>query len=152
MGKCRQIHRAAGLSSWPRHSEPGWMDSIDVAGRPIRWCATCGKRLALGPSNDEPAEVQVEIRAAELAAIPDDWRIGAMNLDEFHGYRHFTVTGAGDCPCSTNPGLLARNWQSGYLARAIAMHTDPLTLDEVKSALAVGAEERKAAERYRRAR
>ena len=31
-------------------------------------CLDCGAWLPLGPANDEPAEVQVEIRAAELAA------------------------------------------------------------------------------------
>lgn len=32
-----------------------------------RRCVTCGAWLSLGPSDDEPAEVRVEIRAAELA-------------------------------------------------------------------------------------
>lgn len=34
-------------------------------------CLDCGAWLSLGPANDEPAEVQVEIRAAELAA---EWK------------------------------------------------------------------------------
>ena len=31
-------------------------------------CLDCGAWLSLGPSNDSPPEVQIEIRAAELAA------------------------------------------------------------------------------------
>ena len=34
-------------------------------------CLDCGAWLSLGPANDEPAKVQVEIRAAELAA---EWK------------------------------------------------------------------------------
>jgi hypothetical protein len=116
MGKCRQIHRAAGLSSWPRHSEPGWMDSIDVAGRPIRWCATCGKRLALGPANDEPAEVRDEIEAARLAShierndFPSDERD-----DRWADY--------GAASFNSDCDVYDGTWH-GWLAAAILAHTD----------------------------
>ena len=44
-------------------SEFTWRGEVAFA----RHCMDCKERLSLGPSNDEPAEVKVEIRAAEIA-------------------------------------------------------------------------------------
>lgn len=43
-------------------------------------CRDCGAWLSLGPANDEPAAVRVEIRAAGLAAI---WN---SNSSEWNGF------------------------------------------------------------------
>lgn len=70
------------------------------------WCDHCGTWLPLGPANDEPEAVKVEIRAAELAAekrIPRD--------AELFGWRYHA---AGLYPY---PDEVV-----GYLARAIATH------------------------------
>lgn len=45
-----------------------------------RFCIECGTAFPLGPSNDEPASVQVEILAAEVGQSPDVWR-RYMDLD-----------------------------------------------------------------------
>jgi hypothetical protein len=42
---------------------PGWATVVGQSK-----CARCGETMPLGPSNDAPDEVQVEMRAAELAA------------------------------------------------------------------------------------
>lgn len=45
-----------------------------------RWCLGCGARLSLGPSNDEPAAVQLEMLAAihlgHPRDLPDAWDAG----------------------------------------------------------------------------
>jgi len=72
-------------------------------------CLDCGAWLALGPSNDAPPEVAVEIRAAELAApyLESGARPGA---DRF------------DC-CPTNKSdELCDLCQAHVLAHAIATH------------------------------
>lgn len=42
----------------------------------VRMCVMCGADLPLGPSNDEPKAVQIEMAAAERATTP--WCIGAL--------------------------------------------------------------------------
>ena len=72
-------------------------------------CLNCGDWLSLGPSNDEPVAVKVEIRAAEIAANTGR----ALRDGELFGWRSF---GMGMFPY---PGEVA-----GYLARAIAEHEE----------------------------
>ena len=80
-------------------------------------CRQCGEWLSLGPSNDEPEAVKVEIRAAEIAVLSYrgtsncsiaeliGWEDGRNNFDH-------VVPG--------NDG----QW-SGWLARDIATHSEP---------------------------
>ena len=90
-------------------------DTIDA-----RKCAHCGHWLSLGPANITP-EVDVEIRAAEIAAEVDEmtewwlWVGKNSTLDENCGWR------VGD-----NGMLVAtRGYLAGYLARCIATHEEP---------------------------
>lgn len=92
-------------------------------------CRDCGHWLPLGPSRDDSPAVVLEMRAAELASAQISyamplWMQG-FATDEAHGWRDFTDDDkGGDCQCRDRPGLTARNWHSGYLARAIVNHTD----------------------------
>jgi hypothetical protein len=88
-------------------------------------CAVCGQ-LGVGVSNDGPAEVQVEIRAAELAHSDEHWaRLVTRGVpgedDEVDGFLmwHDLYEGA--------PETLAH--LAGYLAREINAVT---TVDESK--------------------
>lgn len=93
------------------------------------WCCECKTYIGLGPSRDDSPEVALEMRAAELASAQISyamplWMQG-FATDEAHGWRDFTDDyKGGDCQCRDRPGLTARNWHSGYLARAIVNHTD----------------------------
>lgn len=73
-------------------------------------CRACGEWLSLGPSNDASEAVQVEIRAAEIAA---DNR-ARMTLTEYDGWNFATRDGH-------EPALWA---EAGYLARIIHDHTE----------------------------
>ncbi len=75
-------------------------------------CLDCGAWLSLGPANDEPPEVQIEIRAAEIAA--SDRPIGECDWLEWAGW----VTERTEDSLTTWRGL------AGYLARAIVHHDD----------------------------
>ena len=76
-----------------------------------RFCVDCGALLSMGPSNDEPAEVQVEILAAECA---------------------FSTTTPGDEEEGWQAHRLGRHLErgeivpylAGWLAREIATHDD----------------------------
>lgn len=62
-------------------------------------CAKCGEWLSLGPSNDSPPEVQLEMRAAEIAAgleVGGDgffakWRVRFMEEVEDWGWQMYEV-------------------------------------------------------------
>lgn len=80
-------------------------------------CIDCGAWLSIGPSNDKPAEVQIEIRAAEIAAhVSDD---GAPLVRRFDGAEHAGwIEHAFDSQKTPEqPG----EW-AGYLARCIVEH------------------------------
>lgn len=68
MSRC--AHRLAGRVEYRSGFGRYWLDSVDVAGRPIRTCSNCGARLALGPSTDRSPDgsmcVEVEIAAVML--------------------------------------------------------------------------------------
>lgn len=83
----------------------------------IRICHECGAWLSLGPSNDAPPEVQVEMRAAVLDAMYET----ARRWDELDG--------------AELAGVITFNFDSakqpeqdgewaGYLAAAIASHKE----------------------------
>lgn len=81
-------------------------------------CNLCGAWLALGESNDAPAEVQVEMRAAELVANAlvryrnsHGWRSSEMTDDEMDG-----LFWGDEEPSASH--------LAGYLARCIATHPD----------------------------
>lgn len=75
-----------------------------------RHCLDCGERLSLGPANDEPAEVRLEIRAAELAAM------GAGKFCSNDAWSGWDAHLRGWEPVPTTDA------QAGYLARQIATH------------------------------
>lgn len=81
-------------------------------------CVTCGAWLSIGPANDEPSEVQVEIRAAEIAA----GSIRAVHSSDEHGCSFCGwVAHELDESLSDRAGL---GMQAGYLARCIATHPE----------------------------
>ena len=81
-------------------------------------CLDCGEWLSLGPSNDSPPEVAIEIRATTLAEVycgdvadftQTEW--AGWNLDEQHSAGEFDLS--------------SPDWQAGYLAFFIDMHHEP---------------------------
>ncbi len=83
MGKCR--HDTALFYRWLR----GVWVAFAAAPRAVAFdcarmtCVSCGEWLSLGPSDDESPEVQVEIRAAEIAAGNN--RHALSTRFDFHG-------------------------------------------------------------------
>ena len=84
-------------------------------------CNHCNAWLPLGPSNDEPEAVRVEMRAAEIAANGEPiWTEHATGSEVREGCGwNARACGFADTWCSGNPDALA-----GYLARCIATHTE----------------------------
>jgi hypothetical protein len=94
-------------------------------------CHDCGVRMSLGQSNDAPAEVQVEIRAAELeplcnpevaVAIMDGLRLDSIIIEQSQG----EIDGA-DCHAlhaigMTTGGDYPVTMDAGWLARELATH------------------------------
>lgn len=78
-------------------------------------CIDCGAWLSIGPSNDTPEAVQIEIRAAEIAQevseMTEWWLYVGINSteDENRGYSH----------AKSNVGPDINDWEAGYLARVI---------------------------------
>lgn len=107
-----------------RHSLPEITFRPDISlDGPFSMRCPCGAQLSLGPSNDEPAEVKVEMRAAELDAW---WSRDALGHEEFNvseadGWMEHA--GAEGDP-SGNGGVVA-----GWLARELATHDDRATRD-----------------------
>jgi hypothetical protein len=84
-------------------------------------CLDCGAWLSLGPANDTP-EVCVEIRAAELVALGDEWWNGRKYVDESRGVLCFHNGGTpGDDDDGGCSEFADEEW-AGYLARCIATH------------------------------
>ena len=84
-------------------------------------CLDCGAWLSLGPSNDAPAQVQVEIRAASLAASLT--RLGAILAWQFNPHE-WDEERRGWSMAETNMQQHTNAWHAGYLARVIATHTE----------------------------
>lgn len=93
-----------------------------VSGRSVvtHRCFGCSNQLPIGPSNDEPESVQVEIRAAELSLGRDTLNVckGCEACGWFAHRESDTYA----------PGIICRSERhrrgfcAGYLAREIAMH------------------------------
>lgn len=77
-------------------------------------CIDCGAWLSLGPSNDEPEAVRIEIRAAEIAA--NGVGVGSTDLVEAFGWA-IAKWGNRDTP------IYVGQW-CGYLAHEIVTHTE----------------------------
>jgi hypothetical protein len=107
----------------PIHETVGWMLGTIVSAR----CRDdgdlreCGAQLALGPSNDEPAEVQVGIRAAAIA-------VDSVSDPDLHDYRTMDWIG-----WDSHEGRVADELTSetaaGWLARELATHDSRETRD-----------------------
>jgi hypothetical protein len=80
-------------------------------------CRRCNTWLSLGPSNDAPDEVQVEMRAAEIAAGLADGGCEVSSL-EAHGFNDTVPTLRGGYPVLINTS----QQQAGHLAACIADH------------------------------
>jgi hypothetical protein len=91
-----------------------WCDDVHFGPAGALVCQHCGEWLSLGPSNDSPPEVQVEIRAAEIAATYPGARSGVFSWEERTGW----VNHAWSQDPASDSEL------AGYLARTIATHPD----------------------------
>lgn len=98
-----------------------------------RECSDCGAQLPIGPSNDEPVAVQIEMRAAELEPI---WGLKLMSIliersqgeidgGDCHSMHALGETRGGDYPATFN---------AGWLAREMATHNDHEARDRDASA------------------
>lgn len=100
-----------------------WLDTVTAGGVGTRVCSRCGHWLSLGPSNDAPDEVQVEIDAAMLAASGPWWNDPAHD-SESYGFLCWQNGGTPgddeDGGCST----YAQDEWVGYLAAVIAYHKE----------------------------
>lgn len=108
MKKCR--HHYVNVVKIPPHPMIGLV--VGIA------CRLCGKRISLGPSNDVPPKVQMEIRAAELAAIASDpkWQMPiGFSGDEDRGW---WMCERGDDHAQTDRHL------AGWLAYKITTHDE----------------------------
>lgn len=106
---CRHPNVAHGI--WANGTWDEWIGGANSIASERERCLDCGAWLPLGPSNDEPAEVRVEMRAAELAARP----ISEASIRDRQGWLVFVH--------NTQPG--ADDYSpAGYLAAAIATHDE----------------------------
>lgn len=92
-------------------------NSIRIEGNPngctYARCWNCREYASLGPSNDDPSEVAVEIRAAELAdlATSDATRSESLGWHAYADGGPRTMT-------------IADEWHAGWLGRAIHDHDE----------------------------
>ena len=103
-------HRIASQFTW----RPG-------PGVVTRRC-TCGALLAIGPANDQPAAVKIEIRAARIAGrgkLPGKW-------SESLGWAVHAE--AADVAVDHDLAKPAGEW-AGWLARELSTHDDRATRD-----------------------
>ena len=83
-------------------------------------CTECRQWLALGASNDAPAEVEIEIRAAELAGNPMLLsQTIEFSFTEHMGWFDREVAGTRFRGVTINM-VSVQGWHAGYLARLIA--------------------------------
>jgi hypothetical protein len=86
-------------------------------------CMDCGHWLSLGPSNDASEAVQIEMRAAELAATSiehDRIEMDDLTDGELSGY----VWAVGLTDAQRGPTIAEPEHSAGYLARQIATHDE----------------------------
>lgn len=88
-------------------------------------CLDCGEWLSIDPANDAAPEVQIEIRAALLAA--DDTSVAEFLDHEWLGWNQdepYICAGLlVDIWAELTDPKLGR-WHAGWLAREIATHTE----------------------------
>jgi hypothetical protein len=80
-------------------------------------CQACGSVMPLGRSNDELADVQIEIRAAELESTT------AFSIEENYGWREHLIAMLYRSESATDISVNAQ-WSAGWLAREIATHCE----------------------------
>lgn len=103
-----------------RHRYPAITYRVDQARgyvSAIKSCLLCGEVLGLGPSNDELGAVQIEIRAAELAAAGDNY----FSLSELGTGEERQGWIMGAHPLVSDEIANSRE-AAGYLARCIVRH------------------------------
>lgn len=82
-------------------------------------CADCNQLLPLGPSNDAPPEVQIEMRAAELEDT-EHWGPGFISVRERWGMEDHADP---DSEAEDAPDYMAtEGWAAGWLSAEIATH------------------------------
>lgn len=92
-------------------------------------CNACGAVIPLGPSNDEPEAVRVEMRAAEIAQdiACMGWTVLRRDSLVFAGWHDEQLTPlyhSNGFQYYEPPKFDESQWHAGYLARAIATHDE----------------------------
>ncbi len=94
-------------------------------------CIDCEQWLSIGPSNDEPRAVQIEMAAARLAGNPESLSQRVrFDIVEHFGWSGQETTdltvvdryGKRRIDLAVPLNLDSPQWQAGYLARCIATH------------------------------
>lgn len=118
-GRCA-CHRNVGTCTW--RTIDGRMTGEFAGDRHHVTCDACGRWLPLGPSDETPERVAIEIRAAELAFNGGPIRTCDNSMPE-------DCEGCGwDCwPLVDAMHDAAPAQWAGYLARAIVKHDDKET-------------------------
>lgn len=92
----------------------------------LRRCIDCRQVLSLGPSNEEPPEVQIEIEAAAISAPNSHymqiWSAHAAGFDAARSERD-----PASSEDTSGPGWWG-GWWSGWLAYQIVNHQEQLEL------------------------
>lgn len=102
-----------------RHKNWYWLTSSDVVVTPDdptairKVCVRCDETIPIGPSNDSPVSVMIEIEAAEIAA-PHSRLMNAFS-DQAFGWSAYED---GDYI----PASAGMRWLAGWLAHAIVKH------------------------------
>jgi hypothetical protein len=97
---------------------PCWFTSASFETPDGKKCLRCNEWLPLGPANDAPAEVAIEVRAAEIA----------VSVDYGCFLRHVSCiddcAGCGwrDRRADYTPMFTTGDYAAGYLARCIHDH------------------------------
>lgn len=130
MSKCRHTR------VWVRYADDRFWFRSDPARQAFeaeKRCATCGEQLPIGPSNDEPEAVRIEMRAAELEET-EYWKPARVLTAERWGWEDHgdPESTAEDEEEYTATSQWAAGWLSGELERfereicdVDAWHWDP---------------------------
>lgn len=123
MKRCKLTHDLARFTPYGFPHRNGYLDSVDVAGRAIRTCSSCGSWLPLGPANDDDERVRVEARAAELAH--HDFDCADFTQSEWMGWNgdeEYIMCGQFRNVFDDMSEERFAGWEAGVLAAAIAAH------------------------------
>lgn len=99
-----------------KHTTACYRKDVEAA---VKYCFGCGETLSLGPSSDDPDNVKVEMRAAELEPMNLFGRDGRTMGERWGWEAHET----NDSPISDSYG------PAGWLHRELATHDDRETRD-----------------------